>query len=90
MIPGFTCHSKDDFPLHHPEVCTSNIFVDNDFNINCIIDWAFSISVPVAELLTTPDLAFPKAPPEPPLIVAFRTGFMAQAEKDGVKICSSV
>ena len=53
IIPSITRQSfaiLDDinkYPLGHPDLSTSNIFVDDDFNITCIIDWAFSSTVPI-------------------------------------------
>jgi hypothetical protein len=47
---------RDRFALHHPDLSVNNIFVDNDCNITCIIDWAFCSSVPFSILLTSPGL----------------------------------
>lgn len=43
------------FPLCHPDLSV-NIFVDDDYNISCIIDWAFSSSIPESMLLAPPGL----------------------------------
>lgn len=29
---------NDGFPLHHPDLSVNNSFVDDDFNITCILD----------------------------------------------------
>ncbi|KAL3496392.1 hypothetical protein BJX62DRAFT_119369 [Aspergillus germanicus] len=50
----------DGFPLYHPDLSTQNIFVDDDLNITCIIDWAFASSVPPAMLLVCPGLPHPR------------------------------
>ncbi|KAJ5987968.1 hypothetical protein N7481_003178 [Penicillium waksmanii] len=44
------------FPLHHPDLSVNNIFVDDDCNITCLIDWGFASSIPEAMLLTMPGL----------------------------------
>ncbi|KAJ5432348.1 Aminoglycoside phosphotransferase, partial [Penicillium daleae] len=44
------------FPLCHPDLSVNNIFVDDDYNISCIIDWAFSSSIPESMLLAPPGL----------------------------------
>jgi hypothetical protein len=44
------------FPLCHPDLSADNIFVDEDFNITCLIDWAFASSVPDFMLFTMPGL----------------------------------
>ncbi|KAB8264394.1 hypothetical protein BDV32DRAFT_135311 [Aspergillus pseudonomiae] len=36
------------FPLCHSDLSVNNIYVDDDYNITCIIDWAFCSSVPEA------------------------------------------
>lgn len=46
----------DPFPLHHPDLSANNIFVDDNFNITSIIDWACCSSVPLAMLLAPPGL----------------------------------
>ncbi|KAK1765978.1 hypothetical protein QBC33DRAFT_579267 [Phialemonium atrogriseum] len=50
------------FPLGHPDLNTGNIFVDQDLNITCIIDWTSASSGSVS-------------PPDSSLIAAFRAGF---------------
>lgn len=47
-------HEK--FPLCHPDLSVNNIYVDDDYNITCIIDWAFASSVPESMLLAMPGL----------------------------------
>lgn len=63
------------FPLGHPDLNTGNIFVDQDLNVTCIIDWTSASSVPPAEVLATPGLQGSVFPPDPSLIAAFRAGF---------------
>jgi hypothetical protein len=48
------------FPLCHHDLSTQNIFVDDELNITCIIDWAFCSTVPYSQLLSTPDLPHPR------------------------------
>ncbi|KAF2191286.1 hypothetical protein K469DRAFT_720275 [Zopfia rhizophila CBS 207.26] len=82
MIPSLTTELNafastfgDGFPICHPDLSASNIFVDDDCNITCIIDWAFSSTVPIATLLMTPGLPHPRNETEPSLISPFRAGF---------------
>jgi len=58
MIPDMQLVYPDEegFPLEHADLGTHNIFVDTDFNITCIIDWALCSTVPVPTLLTHPPL----------------------------------
>lgn len=63
------------FPLSHPDLHTGNIFVDDDSNITCVIDWASTTSVLPTEVLATSGLQGLVSPPGPSLIVAFRAGF---------------
>ena len=63
------------FPLSHPDLSLNNIFVDDDCNITCVIDWAFATSVPFAALLVKPGLPHPRNETTPSLITAFRNGF---------------
>ncbi|KFY07719.1 hypothetical protein V492_06875 [Pseudogymnoascus sp. VKM F-4246] len=67
----------DGFPLCHPDLSASNIFVDSDLNITCIIDWAFASTVPVSTALVTPGLPHPGDGTEPNLYLAFKSGFIA-------------
>jgi hypothetical protein len=68
--------SGDGFPLYHPDLSTSNIFVDGDLNITCIIDWAFASTVPIATSLMTPGLPHPRDDTDLVLDSAFRSGFI--------------
>jgi hypothetical protein len=62
------------FPLHHPDLSASNIFVDDDCNVTCIIDWAFSSFVPMPVLLMTPGLPHSRGDTGPELTSCFRAG----------------
>lgn len=44
------------FPLHHPDLNTNNVFVDEQCRITCIIDWSFSTTVPLEVLFAPPGL----------------------------------
>ena len=54
LEPPTVNHEK--FPLCHPDLSVNNIYVDDDYNITCIIDWAFASSVPESMLLAMPGL----------------------------------
>ncbi|KFY14202.1 hypothetical protein V492_02767 [Pseudogymnoascus sp. VKM F-4246] len=77
MIPLICAPSSasSGFPLCHPDLSTSNIFVDHDFNITCIIDWAFASTVPISTLLATPGLPHPRDEVDPALAHIFRDSF---------------
>ncbi len=47
---------KHRFSIYYPDFSVDNIFVDEGFNITCIIDWAFCSSIPLSILLTAPSL----------------------------------
>ncbi|KAJ8064525.1 hypothetical protein OCU04_006855 [Sclerotinia nivalis] len=76
-VPASTIPSEfaNGYPLHHPDLSSSNIFVDEDFNISCIIDWTYCSTVPMAMLLTTPSLPQPRSDIDSSLIPFFRSGF---------------
>lgn len=68
--------SDPGFPLHHHDISLQNIFVDDNLNITCIIDWVFSSTVPPAQLLATPGLPHPRdLVMDSSLVSAFRSGF---------------
>ena len=64
------------FPLYHPDLSTSNIFVDDEFNITCIIDWAFASTVPQSMLLVCPGLPHARDGIAPYLAPLFSEGFI--------------
>jgi hypothetical protein len=66
-----------DFPLYHPDLSSQNVFVDDDFNITCIIDWAFVSSVPPSMLLVCPGLPHPRDNIQPFMKESFAKGFVA-------------
>lgn len=74
------------FPLCHPDLSASNIFVDSELNITCVIDWAFASTVPVSTALVTPGLPHPRDGTEPYLDSAFKSGFIAGRPHDEVKL----
>lgn len=83
MIASLTNHAskfpsndpEHRFPIHHPDLSVDNIFIDEDFNITCIIDWAFSSSVPLPILLTAPGLPQSRYEVDISLLPAFENGF---------------
>ncbi|KAL4961111.1 uncharacterized protein BDV14DRAFT_211316 [Aspergillus stella-maris] len=44
------------YPLFHSGLGANNIYVDDEYQITCIIDWAFASTVPEAMLLSPPGL----------------------------------
>lgn len=78
MVPHFSgTHSISGkgFPLRHSDRSVNNLYVDDDLNITCVIDWGFSSSVPFTELLTTSGMPYPRCLPGPSLVASFRAGF---------------
>ncbi|KAF5568292.1 RNase H domain-containing protein [Fusarium napiforme] len=74
MIPHLVS-AEERFVLCHPDPHRGNIFVDEDLNITCIIDWSSASASPTSELLSTPGLNGSLSPPKLSLITAFRSGF---------------
>ncbi|CEJ93257.1 hypothetical protein VHEMI08862 [[Torrubiella] hemipterigena] len=79
MIPHLCLGTNKRFTLSHPDLHVGNIFVDDDFNITCIIDWSSTSSGPITEVLGTPSLGGSAAPPSASLVAAFRSGFIKRA-----------
>ncbi len=72
--------SRSGFPLYHPDLSDQNIFIDDDFNITCIIDWAFSSTIPPAMLYATPGLPHARdVISDLPLQDAFHSGFTSHS-----------
>ena len=69
--------SPGSFPLYHADLSVNNIYVDDDYNITCIIDWVFASSVPESMLLRAPALPQPRDELSPDLHVPFIDGFIA-------------
>ena len=84
------CQSASGFPLHHHDISLQNLFVDDDLNITCVIDWAFSSTVPPAQLLAIPGLPHPRdLVLDVSLVSAFRSGFETENRKAGSCIIES-
>ncbi|RBR10016.1 hypothetical protein FVER53590_26182 [Fusarium verticillioides] len=73
MIPHLVS-AEEQFVIYHPDLHRGNIFVDEDFNITCIIDWSSASASPASELLSTPGLDGSLSPPKPSLVTALRSG----------------
>ncbi|KAF4978223.1 hypothetical protein FZEAL_5328 [Fusarium zealandicum] len=81
MIPRLICGLRTSFTLSHPDLHPGNIYVDDDLNITCIIDWSSASSGPITEVLATPSLGGSATPPSVFLAAAFRSGFSRRASK---------
>lgn len=64
------------FPLFHPDLSTSNLFVDDDMNVTCLIDWACTSSVPKPMLLVCPGLPHSRNPTPLEFVDSFAQGFV--------------
>jgi hypothetical protein len=45
------------FSLYYPDLNVNNIFIDDEYNITCLIDWAFCFSVLLSVFLALPGLS---------------------------------
>jgi len=70
------------FAIHHPDLNVNNIFVDEEFNITCIIDWAFCSAVPLSMLLTAPGLPQSRYEVDASLLPMFENGFRCALEEN--------
>lgn len=73
MIPHLSTAHRG-YTLSHPDLHLGNIFVDDNLNITCIIDWGSTTSGPITELLATPGLPSSTFPPPKSQVDAFRLG----------------
>lgn len=69
------------YSLHHPDISVNNIFVDEEYNITCLIDWAFCSSVPLSMAITAPGLPQSRDELSEQLWKEFRQGFQETAYK---------
>lgn len=80
-VPLLVQQDKDikcnDFPLCHPDLSFENIFVDEELNITCIIDWAFASSIPPSMPLVCPGIPHPRDGAARDLRMAYAEGFIA-------------
>lgn len=63
------------FPLCHPDLSVNNIYVDNEHNVTCIIDWQFCSSVPEGMVSIPPGLPQSRHELHGDLVGFFRDGF---------------
>ncbi|PON24287.1 hypothetical protein TGAM01_v206975 [Trichoderma gamsii] len=85
LISGF----ESSFTLSHPDLHVGNIYVDDDLNITCIIDWSSTSTGPIAELLATPGLGGSARPPSESLTTAFRASFGQRSTRIGLELSRS-
>ena len=69
------------FSIYHPDFSVDNIFVNEDFNITYIIDWAFYSSIPLSILLTAPGLPQSRYKVDVSLLPAFKNGFRSALQE---------
>ncbi|KAI0395605.1 kinase-like domain-containing protein [Xylariaceae sp. FL0594] len=86
MIPHLACDTDDGFVLSHPDLHLGNIFVDDELNITCIIDWSSTTTGPLTELLATPALGGLRDSPSKSLVAAFRDAYMQRSPNMAAQI----
>lgn len=69
--------NSETFPLCHADLSVNNIYVDDDYNITCIIDWAFASSISESMLLAAPGLPQYRDEISSELHIPFIDGFIA-------------
>lgn len=67
------------FPLHHPDLSVNNVFINDQYQITCVIDWGFSSTVPLPVLLAAPGLPQTRDRLDNALASAFDDGFRLAA-----------
>jgi hypothetical protein len=78
IIPSIsTCQQK--YYLKPPDLSMSNIFIDDDFNITCIIDWTSCFTVPLPTLLITPSLPHPRDDVDPEMASIFKESVISHS-----------
>ncbi len=87
MIPSLeSTSSPPGFSLYHHDLSTGNLFVNDELEISCIIDWAYASTVPTTTANSTPGLPHPRDGTEPYLEMAFRSAF--NVVKESPWICA--
>ena len=79
----------DRFVLHHPDLSVSNVYIDADFNVTCIIDWAFCSAVPLSMLLIAPGLPQSRYEMDTSLLSAFEHGFRHALRQNNQRLAIS-
>ncbi|KAK6827131.1 hypothetical protein RU639_004636 [Aspergillus parasiticus] len=66
---------SNSFPLCHSDLSVNNIYIDNNYDIGCIIDWAFCSLVPETMALIPPGLPQSRDELHEDLAIAFEDSF---------------
>lgn len=74
------------YSLHHPDFSVNNIFIDDDCNITCIIDWGFCSAVPLSMAITVPGLPQSRYEVSEELTREFMAGFQYAAYDVSLKV----
>lgn len=74
-LKSISASPSGQFPLRHPDLSVNNIFIDDEYNITCLIDWGFASTVPLSVLLTAPGLPQSRDKLNESLVSAFEEGF---------------
>ncbi|KAH9212384.1 hypothetical protein DL95DRAFT_447656 [Leptodontidium sp. 2 PMI_412] len=77
--------------LKPPDLTMSNIFIDDAFNITCIIDWTSCFTVPLLTLLITPSFPHPRDDVDADMASIFKESVIAHSSqmKDVLELPSS-
>lgn len=86
MIPYLSSGIQTGFALSHPDLHLGNLYISDNFNITCIIDWRSATSGPITELLAPPSLGSSNAPLSGFLTTAFQAGFSQYATTHNLSV----
>ena len=70
------------FAIQHPDSSVDNIYIDEECNVTCLIDWEYCTTVPLAMTTTAPGLPQHRDELSPSLISAFEAGFRNALDSD--------
>ena len=90
IIPSISIPQQK-YYLKPPDLSMSNIFIDDDFNITCIIDWTSCFTVPLPTLLIPPSFPHPRDDVDADMASIFKESVVSHSShmKDVVKDPSS-
>ncbi|CZT52678.1 uncharacterized protein RSE6_14033 [Rhynchosporium secalis] len=72
---------RQKYYLKPPDLSMSNIFIDDAFNITCIIDWTSCFTVPLPTLLITPSFPHPRDDIDPDMASIFKESVIGHSSQ---------
>ncbi|KZF19760.1 hypothetical protein L228DRAFT_241513 [Xylona heveae TC161] len=74
------------FPIYHPDLSANNFFVDDQYNITCVLDWSFASTAPMSVLVNALEVPASRSIIDESLITSFAEGLGHGSDETSIPV----